>query len=706
MHSSIFISLLSMLGSVAAAPAPAPQANTAPTTPKITQIENKVLVIARDIDGANAASAGLQGYGIPWDNFLVPKEGATLPVLNSTATTGRYSAIIVIDALAYEYADGWRSAVTDAQWNTLWSYQTSFRVRMVRINEFPGPAFGSTVAGAGGCCDTGVEQLISFTNSTGFPTANLKLNAGITSQGLWHYPAKITDPSTTFEVAKFGAGGGYGASTAAVINQFPDGREQFVWFTSWAPSWSATSNYLQHAHIHWITRGVFLGKRKTHLSAQVDDVQLPTDLYSPAGSSFKTRVADLNGHVSWMADLNKRLPAGSNFKLELAHNGNGDIYAATSEANTACTPDYHVQPADEPGTELEFQKPLGTGVDRWPAEFNASYPWSVQCAQRDDFAKWFMTPSNANNFFHLSHTFSHMSLNNATYNDAKKEIEFNQAWMAQVGIAKQTSVFSPKALVPPAITGLHNGDVIRAWMDSGLTNVVGDNTRAPLKNREGNKYWPLTTTVESNGYDGLTVIPRYATTIYYNCDTPDCTTKEWIETSAGKGGFSDLLNLARADNTRYLFALQSDPYMFHQANMRQSDMPTSTIGTQTGKMSLIMSWTETVAQEMTRLTNWPIISLRQDDIAQYFLNRRTLDNCKPSMSYGFSDDGSSITSVTVGAGTDNKCDVPVPVTIPKGTIAADGATVKVDQVGSEPPIHWVSLTGSPITFTLSSAVKL
>jgi hypothetical protein len=404
-----------------------------------------------------------------------------------------------------------------------------------------------------------------------------------------------------------------------------------------------------------------------------------------------------------MTDLNKRLPAGSNFKLELAHNGNGDIYAATSEANTACTPDYHVQPADEPGTALEFQKPLGTGVDRWPAEFNASYPWTVQCAQRDDFAKWFMTPSNADNFFHLSHTFSHMGLNNATYNDAKKEIEFNQAWMAQVGIAKQTSVFSPKALVPPAITGLHNGDVIRAWMDSGLTNVVGDNTRAPLKNREGNKYWPLTTTVESNGYDGLTVIPRYATTIYYNCDTPECTTKEWIETSAGKGGFSDLLNLARTDNTRYLFALQSDPYMFHQANMRQSDMPSITVGSKTGKMSLIMAWTETIAQEMTRLTNWPIISLRQEDISQYFLNRRTLDGCNPSLSYGYSADGNTITSVTVGA-TGNKCAAPVPVTIPSGTVT--GATVRNDKVGTEPPIQWVTLNGSPVTLKLSAPVKV
>lgn len=148
---------------------------TATATTGITKMDNKVLILARDTDGANSASAGLSAYGIPFEPVLIPKAGAALPTLNTTATEGKYSGIIVIDALAYDYgADGWRSAVTDDQWNTLWEYQANFKVRMVRINEFPNPAFGAGLAGAGGCCDTGVEQLISFTNTTLFPTANLK----------------------------------------------------------------------------------------------------------------------------------------------------------------------------------------------------------------------------------------------------------------------------------------------------------------------------------------------------------------------------------------------------------------------------------------------------------------------------------------------------------------------------------------------------
>lgn len=488
-----------------------------------------------------------------------------------------------------------------------------------------------------------------------------------------------------------------------MINNF-SGREQLVWFTSWATDWSATSNYLQHAHIHWLTRGLFLGKRKVHLSAQVDDVQLATGLYLPANTEFKSRIGDVEAHISWQANLNGRLPAGSSFWLEFAHNGNGDIIAAveTPQGENTCNPDYAVDYPYPPDTPLEFVKPPGTGADMWPSEFE-QYGWSKTCAQLDPFAAWFLNSGNLNNFAHLSHTFTHLELNNATYHDATREIHFNQAWLAQLGIDKAAR-FSPKGLVPPAITGLHNADAIKAWMDNGLQYVVGDNTRPPLKN-PNSKFHPLISSVANNGYAGLVIIPRYATTIYYNCDKPQCTTQEWIDTSGGSGTFTDLLNDARATNTRYLLGLQADPYMFHQANLRQTDLPTSTVGSQTGKFSILMSWVETVAQEMYRLTNWPIRSLKHDDIGKYFVDRMTLDACNPKLVYTTASNGGSISSVTVTT-NGNSCGVPVPVTIPAGSATSSGGSSTSDKVGSEPTIVWVTLSGSPVTLSLSQSVSL
>lgn len=53
--------------------------------------------------------------------------------------------------------------------------------------------------------------------------------------------------------------------------------------------------------------------------------------------------------------------------------------------------------------------------------------------------------------------------------------------------------------------------------------------------------WPLVTTMSENGFDGIIIVPRWATNIYYNCNLPECTLLEWINTSTGSGNFDTLL---------------------------------------------------------------------------------------------------------------------------------------------------------------------
>ncbi|KAM0347229.1 hypothetical protein HYE67_000044 [Fusarium culmorum] len=663
-------------------------------------VDSTILILGKDGYACDSAASGLQGYGIPYEKVLVPQEGFVMPTLNSTLNKGNYGAIIVVDAASYQYATGWASAITQQMWDQIFEYQLLFNARLVRVAP----------AGDGCCSDQdGVDaQFVSLTDTSQFPSANLKADAGLSTKGIYHYPATITDPTIAKQIARFGPGGGYTSDTVAgVINSFTDGREQLVWFLGWAHDWSQTTAFLQHAHIHWMTRGVFLGKRKVHLNAQVDDVQLSTGLYySVSGEEeFKIRTSDLEAHVDWQYSINARLPQGSNFWLEFAHNGNGDIIKAVSRSNSGsvCNPNVAVDYTSPPDTPLEFAKPLGTGTNKWSDQFvYGNYPWSQPCAKLDDFASWFLNKDNLNHFAHLSHTFTHLELNNATYKDASREIDFNRAWMKQMGI-DQAVRYSPNGLVPPAITGLHNGDVIQAWLDNKITFVVGDNTRPVLINQQ-NTFWPLISTVENNGYNGLVIIPRYATTIYYNCDTAECTTKEWIDTSGGKGDFNDLITQARIDNSRHLLGLHADPYMFHQANMRVADMPERTVGNYTAKMSLVTTWVETVTQELMRLTNWPITSIKHDDIAQFFLDRQTLDACNPKLSYGFSADRKSITHVILSA-DNNSCSVPVPVTIPGGASVVE-AVSQIDNLGSEPTIQWVKLAGSPVTLMLKTGITL
>jgi len=210
-------------------------------------------------------------------------------------------------------------------------------------------------------------------------------------------------------------------------------------------------------------------------------MHLETGMYFPNGTSFRIRTSDLEVHKAWQADINGRLPSGSNYFIEVGHNGNGDIeQVAELPANAGvCTPNYGVEYDSPPDTPLEFQKPLGTGTDLWPAEFK-NYTWSLTCAKLDSIATWFS--NNVDTFASVSHTFTHEELNNATYHDATREIHFNIDWLKQIGLWDSPR-FSPAGLIPPAITGLHNGDAIRAWMDNRIRIVVGDNTRPALRNQ-------------------------------------------------------------------------------------------------------------------------------------------------------------------------------------------------------------------------------
>lgn len=105
-------------------------------------VGSTVLILARDDAEAKGAAMGLDGYGIPYQKVIFPAGGANLPVLNSSATQGNYGGIVVISNVAYDNNGTFASALTPQQWAQINSYQSTFKVRMVRINEFPSAEFG------------------------------------------------------------------------------------------------------------------------------------------------------------------------------------------------------------------------------------------------------------------------------------------------------------------------------------------------------------------------------------------------------------------------------------------------------------------------------------------------------------------------------------------------------------------------------------
>ncbi|ETN37056.1 uncharacterized protein HMPREF1541_08046 [Cyphellophora europaea CBS 101466] len=658
-------------------------------------VASTILIIVRNaVDGASASS-GLNGYGIPFELLYVPSTGAPLPTLNTTFG-GNYGGIIVAGQVSYQYGTAFQSALTPAQWQQLYDYQTQYGVRMVQYDVFPGPLFGASLVGTTGCCAAGVEQNMYFTQTT--PQSGLRINADFSTLGLYHYPASIADATTTTEIARFRAAGSSPEGVAAVINNFA-GREQMVFFISWATDFSATSNFLQHEYITWMTRGLYSGYRRVYLNTQIDDMFLSTTLYQPANIDYRVVPADMQDIWNWVPTIQAKMNAGSFYLPEIGHNGNGNIEYSTFVAggDAVCAPG-PIEYNSPPDTPLEFKKPLGTGTNLWPTSPTV-YGYSTACNTLDPLFNWFRTPANQNRFIHISHTFTHLELNNATYSDALKEIQFNQAWLQQIGFT--AGRFTPNGLIPPAITGLHNGDVLRAWTNAGLRNCVGDNTRPALRNQQNNMY-PYTTSLANDNFDGYIVLPRWATRIYYNCDKPACTTQEWINTSAGKGDFYDLLNVEKSDTMRHLFGLFHEGYMFHQANLRTQGVDPITINGVTSTISIFQAWVETVVQEFTRLVNWPSITLQQSDLAVTFTDRQTRDACQPRLTWNKV--GQTITSATVTA-NGNSCSVRVPVTIPNG-ITTDAQGFQTEQIGNDPLTIWVQLTGSPVTFQFTPPIAV
>lgn len=112
-------------------------------------VDGTILVLGRTTADAEMAAAGLKGYGIAYETAEVPQTGFELPNLNSSADHGNYGGIVLLSEVSYEFEDGWRSAITEEQFDALYKYQVDFGVRMVRLDVYPSSEFGKSVLYAG-----------------------------------------------------------------------------------------------------------------------------------------------------------------------------------------------------------------------------------------------------------------------------------------------------------------------------------------------------------------------------------------------------------------------------------------------------------------------------------------------------------------------------------------------------------------------------
>jgi hypothetical protein len=83
--------------------------------------------------------------------------------------------------------------------------------------------------------------------------------------------------------------------------------------------------------------------------------------------------------------------------------------------------------------------------------------------------------------------------------------------------------------------------------------------------------------------------------------------------------------------------------------------------------------------------------------------RMVRDGCQPNLSWQLDTSTETITGVTVTS-AGNVCTEPLPITVPGTVTDTQGFTT--EQLGSDPLTIWVTLSGSPVTFTLSTPVAV
>ncbi|KAJ1550765.1 hypothetical protein HK096_005156, partial [Nowakowskiella sp. JEL0078] len=483
-------------------------------------------------------------------------------------------------------------------------------------------------------------------------------------------------------------------TVGGVLISHEDGREEMAFFLAFG-SFSTTSILLGHLWIAWGTRGLYIGTRQIYLTAQIDDLFL--DTLSPVipgvvNTTYRINSNDIDNIIAWQIDINnKRLAPGSNFKLEMAFNGYGSLAKASPNL-------LNIDPKDYVGNN--FVKPPGVGDHRWPVPpptFESLQILDSTLIQKDSLFSYFNNQIIQNNFFFLSHTFTHENLNNASYEDANNEIKYN-IQIAKLLNLYNSSQFSQHSLVTPQISGIWNGDLLQALLDNNITTIVGDNSRY-IVNTLGNWY-PYFTTVASSNLAGFAVLPRSPCEIYFDASTI------FENTYLYNTLYSAILGVSTNDQVmeregdrvvRKLLLLHPDSYQFHQANLRMSSTIVNA-GGGSGYFSLVQQWVESVVYKLGLAVNWPVTTLKQDELVMVLLKRNARLSCGVQSMLLYDSTNTKIVGIQVSSS--GVCDVPV--TVPD--TATYPSNSKATKLGLQPLVINLKMEGTTQTVMLGTPI--
>jgi len=516
------------------------------------------LVIGATADDPAVAAwvALLDQAGIPHDVLIATDQPLTTDVLVEADGTGKYQAILLAtNNLSYDVGGGtFDSAFTSAEWNLLWQYERDFAVRQVALYTFPGDlpeSYGieEAVPGTGGPAPDGYTVRTTATGQQIF--SYLADSAEIPVRNAWVYRSRLTAGSTAVPLLVDDQD-----NVLAVASTSPDGRERLA-ITFDQAAYGGTpllhTQLLGHGLIRWALKGVFLGERRYHFDADIDDWFIPTGLWDVATAGFsddpfELSAGDAFSFAQQQQALRDAYPFAADFAWVMAFNGEGSDPAAPQDCD--------------------------------PANVAANALSSMTKCVADDF-RW------------VNHTWSHayMDRNPGVYDIGYaailEEIQRNDDIVDDFGFG---GMFSPGSLVTGDISGLgwhsptgpgtvpkvdfgleaSNPDLLSAAYDLGRT-YIASNMSTPSHEPDCNAcgiWHPLD--------ERILLVPRWPTNVFAAVTTPEAAVQAY-NLIYGPGGsqpfydqdltYDEYLEVETGIALAHVLSGNPYPHYFHVANL-------------------------------------------------------------------------------------------------------------------------------------------
>jgi hypothetical protein len=619
----------------------------------------------------------LNSYGIPFDAVTLPVESVFL----EDESGALYNSIVIEGANSSNFPEALKTQIE--------AYQKKYSVRAAYLNCEPDASKGFTASAPVSTVDGAIltEEGIKMAEELQMKGKDITFeipNSSIDSAGVvtpaTHYLADITKKSDFIEFMKYNNAGG--SCAGAIYKKGGIGNMYlFIPFVD-----SVAAFFTSHFWINWTSYGIINGFRRIYLGVQVDDYFADNVINALLNEdrSYRTSIDDMKGIAEWQKSIINRMPKGSFYKTELAINSIPILVAAEHKQ-------YEIRNWDLTPQEDAYIKPMNEiGDQRWSG--NEDTDWDPEALKKDTLYDYFAkNPETQQDFFWLTHTFSHENLDYASKFDVENEIGLNIK-MANTNYLDmyEKEWFSQNSIVCPEISGLHNGHCLEAFHEYNVFYGVGDTSRADITNMT-NPYIPMMTTMETSNFEGFMVIPRQPTQVYWDIDTVEGTVKYYNNFYNTDVTWQDILDREALHVIKLFLQLRHDPFMFHEGNLRNADFPEVTINGASGHYGLLQQWVERIVEEVTKYVDWPIISLKMDDLAQTYIKRMDRIKCNPEYRIVVNEDTRVVQSVEINAS--GACEVPLFLS--RGGEIDKSTVDSIEQFGNDPKTAWIKLDGTP-----------